>query len=158
MPELRPYVAARRGEQDFSSPRLWHIPVSLAHRRPRRRRIVANDGTTRDEVDVTEPGGDEAEMRKRLAALSDDLSRRKGPETGPQPGETPSASGVGQAISLGTRVVSEFVAAVVVGAVIGWQLDRWWGSSPAALIVFVALGTAAGFWNVYRVAMKTGAK
>ena len=55
-------------------------------------------------------------------------------------------------MSLGFRVMSEFVAAVVVGGFIGWAIDRWLGISPAGLIVFGALGTAAGFWNVYRIA------
>ena len=97
-------------------------------------------------------------MRKRLAALSRDLrGAMRGPRRSrPRPSRRP--SGVGQAISLGMRVISEFVAAIAVGGFIGWQLDRWLGSSPVAMIVFLALGTAAGFWNVYRVATKTGAK
>ena len=57
-------------------------------------------------------------------------------------------------MSLGFRVMSEFVAAVLVGGFIGWALDRWLGISPAALIVFLGFGAAAGFWNVYRIAMQ----
>lgn len=57
-------------------------------------------------------------------------------------------------MSLGIRVMSEFVAGVAVGALIGWQLDIWFRTSPVLLIVFLALGTAAGFWNVYRIAVK----
>ena len=49
--------------------------------------------------------------------------------------------------------MSEFVASVVVGAVIGWAIDHWLGSSPVALILFIGLGTAAGFWSVYRIAV-----
>jgi len=57
-------------------------------------------------------------------------------------------------MSLGFRVLSEFVAAVVVGAFIGWQLDTWLRTSPAFLLIFLLFGTAAGFWNVYRIAVK----
>ena len=52
--------------------------------------------------------------------------------------------------------VTVLFAAVVVGGFIGWAIDRWLGTSPGALIVFLALGTAAGFWNVYRIAMQPG--
>ena len=61
---------------------------------------------------------------------------------------------IGNAMSFAVRVLSEFVAAVLVGAVIGWWIDRAAGTSPAFLIVFLLMGAAAGFWNVYRIAMK----
>lgn len=65
-----------------------------------------------------------------------------------------SPGSVGAALSLGFRVLTEFVAAVVVGALIGWQIDEWVHVSPLFLLVFLGLGTAAGFWNVYRIASK----
>jgi ATP synthase protein I len=65
-----------------------------------------------------------------------------------------SPGSVGAALSLGFRVLTEFVAAVVVGALIGWQIDAWVHVSPLFLLVFLGLGTAAGFWNVYRIASK----
>jgi ATP synthase protein I len=67
-------------------------------------------------------------------------------------------------MSLGFRVMTEFVAAVVVGALIGWQVDTWTGAwtgikVPIFLLLFLGLGTAAGFMNVYRIAMQpTGGK
>lgn len=108
-------------------------------------------GTGRNEND------DDAAMRTRLAALSKELSSGA---ANPSPGSRSDAgsSAVGQAVSLGVRVTSEFVAAILVSGFIGWQIDRWLGSSPAALIVFIVLGTAAGFWNVYRIATRTGSK
>lgn len=45
---------------------------------------------------------------------------------------------------------AELVAGVLVGAVIGWLLDRFLGISPFGLIVFVLLGFAAGVLNVMR--------
>ena len=100
---------------------------------------------------------DDAAMRIRLAALSKDLSGGSAkPGPAPRPDDGPSA--MGQAVSLGLRVTSEFVAAILVAGFIGWQLDRWFHSSPAGLIVFIVLGAAAGFWNVYRIAARTGSK
>ena len=41
---------------------------------------------------------------------------------------------------------------VIVGALIGWLLDRWLGISPWGMIVFLLLGFAAGVLNVMRAA------
>jgi ATP synthase protein I len=48
------------------------------------------------------------------------------------------------------RLASEFVGAVLVGAGIGWLIDRLAGSSPLGLIVFLLLGFAAGILNMAR--------
>ena len=52
----------------------------------------------------------------------------------------------------GFRLSTELVAGVVVGALIGWVLDRWLGISPWGLIVFLLLGFVAGVLNVMRAA------
>ena len=44
------------------------------------------------------------------------------------------------------------MAGVLVGALIGWLLDRWLGISPWGLIMFLLLGFAAGVLNVMRAA------
>jgi hypothetical protein len=59
-------------------------------------------------------------------------------------------------MSLGLRAGSEFVSAVVVGAAIGWVLDRALGTKPAFIIVFFLIGVAAGVWNVIRVTSPKG--
>ena len=41
---------------------------------------------------------------------------------------------------------------MLVGAGIGWLLDRWLGISPWGMIVFLLLGFAAGVLNVMRAA------
>ncbi len=103
---------------------------------------------------MASPPDDDAAMRARLKELSGALDSHRAAASAPKTtAGSPSPNGMGQAMSLGFRVMSEFVAAVVVGGFIGWVIDRWLGTSPAALIVFLALGTAAGFWNVYRIAM-----
>ena len=40
----------------------------------------------------------------------------------------------------------------MVGAFIGWALDKWLGISPWGMIVFLLLGFAAGVINVMRAA------
>jgi ATP synthase protein I len=54
---------------------------------------------------------------------------------------------------IGFRVGVELVSALVVGLVIGWMLDRWLGTKPWLLMLFVVLGVAAGVMNVVRVFM-----
>ena len=53
-------------------------------------------------------------------------------------------------MALGFRLSSELVAGVVVGAAIGWGVDRWLSTSPFGLIVFLLLGFTAGVVNVVR--------
>ncbi|HAK54321.1 MAG: AtpZ/AtpI family protein [Vicinamibacterales bacterium] len=43
-----------------------------------------------------------------------------------------------------------FVLAVMMGAGIGYLLDRWLGSSPWAFILFFFIGVTAGILNVIR--------
>jgi ATP synthase protein I len=50
----------------------------------------------------------------------------------------------------GFRLSSELVAGVVVGAGLGWLTDRWFGTSPWGLMIFLLLGFAAGVLNVMR--------
>ncbi len=51
---------------------------------------------------------------------------------------------------IGLRVGAELVSSLVVAVGIGWLLDRWLGTRPILLGVFVLLGGAAGVVNVWR--------
>ena len=57
---------------------------------------------------------------------------------------------MGSAFRLGT----ELVAAVVVGTIIGFILDSWFGTKPWFIIIFFLLGVTAGILNVIRTAKK----
>ncbi|MFD1197806.1 AtpZ/AtpI family protein [Brucella gallinifaecis] len=61
-------------------------------------------------------------------------------------GRSETSGSVAQAMKLS----SEFIAGIVVGAVIGWVLDRYAGTSPWGLIIFLLLGFGAGTLNVLR--------
>lgn len=94
---------------------------------------------------------DDGDMRARLERLSSSLDAHDAHDNRSAP---VADKGLAGAMSLGFRVLTEFVAGILVGAGIGWQLDKWCHTSPILLIVFLTLGTAAGFWNVYRIAAK----
>jgi ATP synthase protein I len=51
----------------------------------------------------------------------------------------------------GSRVLTELVAGPAGGAIIGWLLDRWLGTSPWLLLVMLALGVVVAFRNIYRI-------
>jgi ATP synthase protein I len=91
---------------------------------------------------------DEAALSARLQRLSERLARDQAgrPSDGAGEDRATTASGYAQ----GFRLSSEFVAGVLVGAGIGWLLDRWLGIAPWGLIVFGVLGFAAGVLNVVR--------
>ena len=55
-------------------------------------------------------------------------------------------------LSRGLRLGSEFIAAILVGAGIGWLLDSWLKTGPWLLLVFLMVGFAAGVLNVARAA------
>jgi ATP synthase protein I len=55
-------------------------------------------------------------------------------------------------LSRGLRLGSEFVAAVIVGAGLGYLLDMWLHTSPWLFLVMVMVGFAAGVLNVVRAA------
>jgi len=58
--------------------------------------------------------------------------------------------------SMAIRIGTELVAALIVGAGIGYLLDYWLDTKPWFLVVFFFLGSAAGVLNVYRAASGLG--
>lgn len=56
----------------------------------------------------------------------------------------------GGAMGQGFRFAVEIVVTTVVGTAIGLQLDRWLGSKPWLMLLFMLLGLAAGFLSLFR--------
>ena len=57
-----------------------------------------------------------------------------------------SSSNIGVAFKLST----EMVAAVVVGTIIGFILDNWFGTKPWLILIFFFVGVVAGILNVIK--------
>jgi ATP synthase protein I len=107
--------------------------------------------------DAREPGNrgklpsDEAALSARFKRLGERLGHThpdRPSDSGPDQRPTTDPS----ALARGFRLSTELVAGVLVGAAIGWLIDRWLGISPWAMIVFLLLGFAAGVLNVMRAA------
>jgi len=58
----------------------------------------------------------------------------------------PNSSTTGKAV----RVTSELAAALIVGGVLGFWLDKWLNTKPMFMIVLFFAGFVAGFLNIYR--------
>jgi len=54
---------------------------------------------------------------------------------------------------LGTIGV-QLVVSILIGLAFGLALDRWLGTKPWFMLLFIILGVAAGFLNIYREAVK----
>jgi len=93
---------------------------------------------------------DEAALSARLQRLGVGLghARQRAGQSTDGPGEDRATTASGYA--KGFRLSSELVAGVLVGAGLGWLIDRLLGISPWGLIVFLLLGFAAGVLNVMR--------
>jgi len=92
----------------------------------------------------------EAALSARLQRLNEGLGqiRNQAGRPSDSPGADREATASGYA--RGFRLSSELVAGVLVGAGIGWLIDRWLGISPWGLMIFLLLGFAAGVLNVMR--------
>ncbi len=64
-------------------------------------------------------------------------------ERKPQPNGSRDASGM-RNVGLGVTIPTTLAASVIVGCVIGHYLDRWLGTGPWMLLLFLVLGIAAG--------------
>ncbi len=64
----------------------------------------------------------------------------------------------GSAFGQGTRLALELVSGVLVGAGLGYALDRWLGTTPWLMMLFFLLGLYAGFRNLLRVVNAEAAK
>ena len=93
---------------------------------------------------------EEADLSARLQSLGQRLAHKEGASRETEAG--PSSKSDPSAIARGFRLSTELVAGVLVGAFIGWALDKWLGISPWGMIVFLLLGFAAGVVNVMRAA------
>ena len=106
---------------------------------------------TRNDSKDSKRLAEEAALSARLRHLGERLGKQaksRPVEVGPaeDPGRNASA------LARGFRLSTELVAGVLVGAFIGWALDKWLGISPWGMIVFLLLGFAAGVLNVIRAA------
>jgi ATP synthase protein I len=95
-----------------------------------------------------ESGRDPIEEDKRLDSLKERLKQADQDEavrTGRD------KQGVDQGYRLGNRVLAELIGGIVGGLLIGWVLDRLFGTAPWLLLAFLFMGIVVAFRNIIRI-------
>jgi len=110
---------------------------------------VMSDGT-RENGDRDKASADEAALSARLQRLGEGLGQARQREVRPADEAGGDRATTASGYARGFRLSSELVAGVLVGAGLGWLIDRLLGISPWGFIVFLLLGFAAGVLNVMR--------
>jgi ATP synthase protein I len=91
--------------------------------------------------------------------MSDDLNKRIAEaQKALAPKGPPSQAASGPGMSLGFRMAADFVAAIIVGALLGWGIDALAHSSPWGLVVCLLLGFITGVWNAVRAASQANSQ
>jgi ATP synthase protein I len=112
---------------------------------------VVSMADAREKDDREQPLADEPALSARLKRLGEELGHVQSKRPTESSPDQPAASDP-SAMARGFRLSTELVAGVLVGAALGWIIDRWLGISPWGMIVFLLLGFAAGVLNVMRAA------
>ena len=110
-----------------------------------------SDGTmsdARENGDRDKQHTDEA-LSARLQRLNEGLGKKRSARRVSESAEADRATTASD-YAQGFRLASEFVAGVVVGAGLGWLVERWFRTAPWGLMIFLLLGFAAGVLNVMR--------
>src|SRR5262249_42897187 len=97
---------------------------------------------------MAEPGDDQAGLDAFAARMKSTGAALQPPPEGPENGRRSTALG------MAFRLSTEIVVGVAVGGVLGWVLDRWLGTSPWLLVLFLFCGMAAGLKSAVTAAQR----
>ncbi len=98
-----------------------------------------------------EPGQDlSSPQDARLDSLEERLARAQHEEA-KRIGRAPVSDANEQ---LGNRVLSTLIGGLVGGSLIGWVLDRVFGTGHVLLIVFLVLGIVGSFWSIIKMSSR----
>ena len=118
---------------------------------PRLRGVWTMSGDAGERGDRGAEPPDEAALSARLKSLGQRLDHaNSGSSCGTDTSFASRSAADHSAFARGFRLSSELVAGVLVGAALGWLIDRWLGSLPWGMFVFALLGFTAGVLNVMR--------
>ena len=100
-----------------------------------------------DEKPAQEPIGEDARidaLEKRLKVAHEREEQRNRPQV----------QGADANYKLGNRVLAELLGGLLGGAVIGWVIDYFAGTSPWGLLVMLFLGIIVAFRNIIRISSR----
>lgn len=91
----------------------------------------------------------DAEMSAKLRQIDARLSEIRSERAENQPHQGRIMAD-GTAMARGMKLVSEFIAGIIAGGLLGWIIDHLAGTQPFVLMVGLMFGFAAGLRNLYR--------
>lgn len=100
-----------------------------------------------DETPDRDPIGEDA----RIDALEGRLKAARERE---EKRNQPQVKGADASYKLGNRVLAELLGGLLGGAVIGWVIDYFAGTSPWGLLVMLFLGIVVAFRNIIRISSR----
>ena len=99
---------------------------------------------------------EKARFERKLSDLGQRLDKAQSvaatSKTGDKAVEDAANAARSKAMGLGFSIAAQLVSGVLVGGAIGFFLDRWLGSTPWLMVLFLVFGFAAGIMNVVRTA------
>src|SRR3954452_10392037 len=113
------------------------LPAPISSRGDAQGRRMAEDET--DEAPKLPPDA-------RLESLDERLDRMQQAEAKRNAKRQPDSN-----YQSGQLVLSQLVGCPLGGGIVGWLMDRWFGTRPWLMLVMLFLGFAVGIWNVIRV-------
>ena len=90
-----------------------------------------------------------ASIKSRASEIDKRLDEARA-RIAPEPAMDPRTRG--QAMGQGMRVAVDLVVGVAIGGFVGWWLDRYFGTAPWLMVLFLILGFAASMMNIIRTA------
>ena len=100
-----------------------------------------------DETPARDPIGEDA----RIDALEERLRAARERE---EQRNRPQVQGADANSKLGNRVLAELLGGLFGGALIGWVIDQFAGTSPWGLLVMLFLGIGVAFRNIIRISTR----
>ena len=100
-----------------------------------------------------EPGPDPLGTDPRPQSLDERLAKAQAAEN--------ARTGAGdrkpadESYNLGNRVLAELLGGMIGGALIGWVLDRLFGTTPLLLLTLLFLGIGVAFRNIFRLSKRS---
>lgn len=88
-------------------------------------------------------------LEERRKRLDEQLSKLRAADEA-EAAKDVKASDNRKGMALGLKLSSEFISAIIVGALLGYLLDHFAGTSPWGMIVLLLIGFCAGVLNVLR--------
>jgi ATP synthase protein I len=100
-----------------------------------------------DQTEQAPDGGEDP----RLASLDERLRQAHRTEADRVAPKGASPAFTGKGASQGKRVLSTLIGAPLGAMLIGWLIDRWLGSAPAAMLAMLFLGIISAFVQIVRI-------